>query len=151
MILGDCTFYGNLNFIRDAVINNTGATVFGNYVDDPHRFGVVEFDAGNNVVSIEEKPTYPKSNYAVIGIYVYDNEVVEIAKNIKPSKRGELEITDINKEYLKKQKLEIKLFGRGVAWLDTGTPRALLDASSFIGAIEDRQGLKVTCIEELPI
>ena len=149
MILGDNIFYGNLNFVRDAVNNNDGATVFGYHVEDPKRFGVVEFDENNNVISIEEKPENPKSNYAVVGLYVYDNEVVKISKNLKPSPRGELEITDVNKEYLKRNKLSVKLFGRGVAWLDTGTPRALLDASSFIGALEDRQGLKVACIEEV--
>ena len=149
MILGDNIFYGNLNFVRDAVNNNDGATVFGYHVEDPKRFGVVEFDANKNVISIEEKPEKPRSNYAVVGLYVYDNEVVEISKNLKPSPRGELEITDVNKEYLKRNKLSVKLFGRGVAWLDTGTPRALLDASSFIGALEDRQGLKVACIEEV--
>ena len=149
MILGDNIFYGNLNFIRKAIRNNSGATVFGYYVDEPHWFGVVEFDQEGRVLSIEEKPSKPKSNYAVVGLYIYNNEVINIAKNIKLSARGELEITDVNKEYLKNNKLTVKLFGRGVAWLDTGTPRALLDASSFIGAIEDRQGLKVACIEEV--
>jgi len=149
MILGDNIFYGNLNFIRKAIRNNSGATVFGYYVDEPDRFGVVEFDQEGKVLSIEEKPSKPKSNYAVVGLYIYNNEVINIAKNIKLSARGELEITDVNKEYLKNNKLTVKLFGRGVAWLDTGTPRALLDASSFIGAIEDRQGLKVACIEEV--
>jgi glucose-1-phosphate thymidylyltransferase len=149
MILGDNIFYGNLNFVREAVLHNTGATVFGYHVDNPKSFGVVEFDEDNNVVSIEEKPEKPKSNYAVVGLYVYNNIVIEIAKNLKPSARGELEITDINKEYLTRNKLSVKLFGRGVAWLDTGTPRALLDASSFIGSLEDRQGLKVACIEEV--
>jgi len=149
MILGDNIFYGNLNFIREAVKNNTGATVFGYYVENPKRFGVVEFNSKGKVLSIEEKPQNPKSNYAVVGLYIYNNEVVEIARNIKPSARGELEITDVNKEYLRRNSLSVKLFGRGIAWLDTGTPRALLDASSFIGAIEDRQGLKVACIEEV--
>ena len=149
MILGDNIFYGKLDFIRNAVENNFGATIFGYYVDNPKRFGVVEFDKNNNVVSIEEKPKKPKSNYAVVGLYIYDNDVVEIAKNIKPSLRGELEITDVNKEYLKRGKLSVELFGRGVAWLDTGTPKALLEASSFIGALEGRQGLKVACIEEV--
>ncbi|MCD4819039.1 MAG: glucose-1-phosphate thymidylyltransferase RfbA [Candidatus Cloacimonetes bacterium] len=149
MILGDNIFYGNLNFVRDAVQNNIGATVFGYHVENPKSFGVVEFDDESNVVSIEEKPDNPKSNYAVVGLYVYNNEIVEIAENLKPSARGELEITDVNKEYLKRNKLYVKLFGRGVAWLDTGTPRTLLDASSFFGALEDRQGLKVACIEEV--
>lgn len=149
MILGDNIFYGNMDFIRNAIKTNNGATVFGYYVDEPNRYGVVEFDDNNNVVSIEEKPQNPRSNYAVVGLYVYDNDVVHIAKNIKPSARGELEITDVNKEYLKKGKLNVELFGRGVAWLDTGTPKSLLDASTFIGALEDRQGLKVGCIEEV--
>ncbi len=149
MILGDNIFYGNLNFVRIALKNNSGATIFGYHVDNPKRFGVVEFDKDGLVLSIEEKPSKPKSNYAVVGLYVYDNDVVEIAKDLKPSDRGELEITDLNKEYLKRNKLSVELFGRGVAWLDTGNPRALLDASSFIGALEDRQGLKVACIEEV--
>jgi len=149
MILGDNIFYGKLDFVRNAVKNNSGATVFGYHVEDPKRFGVIEFDDNNNVLSIEEKPEKPRSNYAVVGLYVYNNEVVEISKNLKPSARGEIEITDVNKEYLKRNKLSVKLFGRGVAWLDTGTPRALLEASSFIGALEDRQGLKVACIEEV--
>lgn len=149
MILGDNIFYGKLDFVRKAVQNNTGATVFGYHVEDPKRFGVVEFDKNRNVLSIEEKPTNPRSNYAVVGLYVYNNEVVEIANNLEPSARGELEITDLNIEYLKRDKLSVELFGRGVAWLDTGTPRALLAASSFIGALEDRQGLKVACIEEV--
>jgi len=149
MILGDNIFYGKLDFVRNAIQNNKGATVFGYHVEDPQRFGVVEFDQKYNVMSIEEKPQNPRSNYAVVGLYVYNNEVVEIAKNLKPSARGEIEITDVNKEYLKRDKLSVELFGRGVAWLDTGTPRALLDASSFIGALEDRQGLKVACIEEV--
>ena len=149
MILGDNIFYGKLDFIRTAVKENTGATVFGYHVTDPKRYGVVEFDDNGKVLSIEEKPKEPKSNYAVVGLYVYDNDVVEIAKNIEPSARGELEITDVNKEYLKKNKLKVELFGRGIAWLDTGTPKSLLDASSFIGAIEDRQGLKVGCVEEV--
>lgn len=149
MILGDNIFYGKLDFIRKAVQNNNGATVFGYYVNDPRRYGVVEFDDYKNVISIEEKPKHPRSNYAVVGLYVYDNNVVDIAKNIEPSARGELEITDVNKEYLRRGKLNVELFGRGVAWLDTGTPKSLLEASSFIGALEDRQGLKVGCLEEV--
>ena len=149
MILGDNIFYGNLDFVRNAIKTNHGATVFGYYVDDPCRFGVVEFNYDGNVLSIEEKPKKPKSNYAVVGLYVYNNDVIKIAKSITPSKRGELEITDVNKVYLQRNQLSVKLFGRGIAWLDTGTPRALLDASSFIGAIEDRQGLKVACVEEV--
>ena len=149
MILGDNIFYGKLDFVRKAVKENKGATVFGYYVNDPKRYGVVEFDDNRKVVSIEEKPKEPKSNYAVVGLYIYNNDVIEIAENLKPSARGELEITDVNKEYLMRNKLDVKLFGRGVAWLDTGTPKSLLEASSFIGAIEDRQGLKVACIEEI--
>ena len=149
MILGDNIFYGKLDFVRKAVKENKGATVFGYYVNDPKRYGVVEFDDNRKVVSIEEKPKEPKSNYAVVGLYIYNNDVIEIAENLKPSARGELEITDVNKEYLMRNKLDVKLFGRGVAWLDTGTPDALLEASTFIGAIEKRQGLKVACIEEI--
>ena len=149
MILGDNIFYGKLDFVRKAIANNMGATVFGYYVNDPRRYGVIEFEDDKNVISIEEKPKNPKSNYAVVGLYVYDNNVVDIAKNIEPSARGELEITDVNKEYLRRGKLNVELFGRGVAWLDTGTPKSLLEASSFIGALEDRQGLKVGCLEEV--
>lgn len=149
MILGDNLFYGKLDFIREAIQLNNGATVFGYYVNDPKRYGVVEFDENKKAISIEEKPINPKSNYAVVGLYVYDNEVVEIAKNLKPSARGELEITDVNIEYLKRGKLNVNLFGRGIAWLDTGTPQSLLEASTFIGAVENRQGLKVGCIEEI--
>jgi glucose-1-phosphate thymidylyltransferase len=149
MILGDNIFYGKLDFIRKAVKDNIGATVFGYHVTDPNRYGVVEFNGNGEVLSIEEKPDNPKSNYAVVGLYVYDNNVVEIAKNIKPSVRGELEITDVNKEYLKRRKLKVELFGRGIAWLDTGTPQSLLEASTFIGAVEHRQGLKIACIEEI--
>ena len=149
MILGDNIFYGKLDFIRNAVQENTGATVFGYYVNDPERYGVVEFNGNGKVLSIEEKPDNPKSNYAVVGLYVYDNDVIEIAKNLKPSARGELEITDVNKEYLKRKKLKVELFGRGIAWLDTGTPQSLLEASTFIGAVEHRQGLKIACIEEI--
>ncbi len=149
LILGDNIFYGKLDFIRNAVKANTNATVFGYHVKSPQRYGVVEFDRKGRVLSIEEKPNKPKSNYAVVGLYVYDNEVVNISKNLKPSARGELEITDANKEYLKRGKLKVELFGRGVAWLDTGTPQSLMEATSFIGAIENRQGLKVACLEEV--
>ena len=150
LILGDNIFYGKLNFFYDAVANNEdGATIFAYKVNDPERYGIVEFDENFRAVSIEEKPENPKSDYAVPGLYVYDNEVVEISKNLTPSARGELEITDVNKTYLKKGKLKVQVIGRGVAWLDTGTPEALLKASNFFGVIEDRQGLKVACIEEI--
>lgn len=149
LILGDNIFYGKLDFLREALNTNKGATIFGYYVNDPQRYGVVEFDENGKVISLEEKPVHPKSNYAVVGLYVYNNDVIEISENLKPSKRGELEITDVNIEYLKRNQLDIKVIGRGIAWLDTGTPQALLDVSSFIGAIEKRQGLKVACIEEV--
>jgi len=149
LILGDNIFYGKLDFLREAVKTNNGATVFGYHVNDPQRYGVVEFDAQGKVISIEEKPVSPKSNYAVVGLYVYDNEVISIAKNLEPSARGELEITDVNLEYLRRGKLKVEVFGRGIAWLDTGTPRALLEAAMFIGAVEDRQDLKIACIEEI--
>ena len=147
LILGDNIFYGKMDFIRQAIVNNNGATVFGYYVNDPQRYGVVEFDNEGNVVSLEEKPLKPNSNYAVVGLYVYNNSVVDYVKELKPSARGELEITDLNKIYLKENKLRVEIIGRGIAWLDTGTPQALLDVSTFIGAIEKRQGLKVACIE----
>lgn len=149
LILGDNIFYGKMDFIRQAIVNNNGATVFGYYVNDPQRYGVVEFDNDGNVVSLEEKPLKPNSNYAVVGLYVYDNSVIDYVKELKPSARGELEITDLNKIYLKENKLKVEIIGRGIAWLDTGTPQALLDVSTFIGAIEKRQGLKVACIEEV--
>jgi glucose-1-phosphate thymidylyltransferase len=154
LILGDNIFYGKLDFLYRAVKNHisspfSGATVFGYQVNDPERYGIVEFDKDGNVLSIEEKPAKPKSNYAVPGLYVYDNDVVSIAKSLKPSARGELEITDVNKKYLQSHKLKVEKIGRGVAWLDTGTPEALLQASNFFGVIEDRQGLKVACLEEI--
>lgn len=149
LILGDNIFYGKLDFIYNAIKNNEGATVFGYQVTDPQRYGIVEFDENGKAISLEEKPKNPKSNYAVPGFYVYDNEVVNISKNLKPSARGELEITDVNIEYLKRGKLKVEKIGRGVAWLDTGTPESLLQASNFFGVIEDRQGLKVACIEEI--
>ena len=154
LILGDNIFYGHgfVDLIKKAigdVKTQGGATVFGYYVNDPERYGVVEFDEDNNVLSIEEKPENPKSSYAVTGLYFYDNEVVEIAKNIKPSWRGELEITDVNKEYLEAGKLRVELVGRGYAWLDTGTHESLLEADEFIATIETRQGLKIACIEEI--
>ena len=151
MILGDNIFYG-YNFrtiLEDAAQLEDGAVVFGYYVNDPERYGVVEFDDTGKVISIEEKPGQPKSNYAVTGLYFYSNDVVEKAKNLKPSKRGELEITDLNRLYLNEERLNVKLLGRGFAWLDTGTHDSLLQASNFIATIEQRQGLKVSCIEEI--
>ncbi|MFA3784151.1 glucose-1-phosphate thymidylyltransferase RfbA [Melioribacteraceae bacterium 4301-Me] len=150
LILGDNIFYGKLDFFYKAVSSNKkGATIFAYQVKDPQRYGVVEFDKNGKAVSIEEKPKKPKSNYAVPGLYVYDNKVIEIAKTLKPSERGELEITDVNKYYLERNELYVERIGRGVAWLDTGTPEALLQASNFFGVIEDRQGTKVACIEEI--
>lgn len=149
LILGDNIFYGNLEFIYRAIQKNYGATIFGYRVNDPERYGIVEFDGTGKAISIEEKPKNPKSDFAVPGLYIYNNDVVNIAKNIKPSLRGELEITDVNNEYLKKGILNVEKIGRGVAWLDTGTPESLLQASNFFGVIEDRQGLKVACLEEI--
>jgi glucose-1-phosphate thymidylyltransferase len=154
LVLGDNIFYGHgfTNLLRKAcndVKTKGGATIFGYYVNDPERYGVVEFDEKGNALSIEEKPKMPKSRYAITGLYFYGNDVVEISKNIKPSKRGELEITDVNKEYLKGRKLRVELMGRGYAWLDTGTHESLLEAGEFIATIEKRQGLKIACIEEI--
>ena len=154
LVLGDNIFYGHglttmlANSIAN-VKNDNKATVFGYYVKDPERYGVAEFDANGNVLSIEEKPDVPKSHYAVVGLYFYPNNVVEIAKQIKPSKRGELEITTVNQKYLERGDLKVELMGRGYAWLDTGTHESLLEASNFIQTIENRQGLKVACIEEI--
>lgn len=149
LILGDNIFYGYLDFFYKALANNKGATIFGYRVHDPERYGIIEFDETGRALSIEEKPKKPKSQFAVPGLYIYNNEVCEIAKNLKPSTRGELEITDVNREYLKRGELQVVHIGRGVAWLDTGTPEALLKASNFFGVIEDRQGLKVGCVEEI--
>ena len=151
LILGDNIFYGHglTELLEKTVKKKRGATVFGYYVNDPERFGVVEFDSKKLVINIMEKPKEPKSNYAVTGLYFYDKRVIEIAKTIKPSSRGELEITDINKEYLKMGELEVELLGRGYAWLDTGTHESLLEAAQFIETIEKRQSLKVACLEEI--
>ncbi len=151
LILGDNIFYGHglTGKLKNAVKKNIGATIFGYHVSNPEDFGIVEFDKSGKVISIEEKPKNPKSSYAVPGIYFYDNSVVEIAKNVKPSSRGELEITSVNEEYLKRGLLNVELFGRGTAWLDTGTHKTLLAAANFVEAIQTRQGLYVACIEEI--
>lgn len=154
LVLGDNIFYGHgfptmlRNAVKDAAENNL-ATVFGYWVNDPERYGVAEFDNDGKVISIEEKPKEPKSNYAVVGLYFYPNKVVEVAKNIKPSARGELEITTVNQEFLKDEQLKVQLFGRGFAWLDTGTFDSLAEASTFIEVLEKRQGLKISCLEEI--
>jgi glucose-1-phosphate thymidylyltransferase len=149
LVLGDNIFYGDLTFFYEGIQKNVGATIFGYQVNDPERYGIVEFDKDGNALSIEEKPKNPKSHYAVPGLYIFNNDVINISKNLKPSARGELEITDVNKVYLQKGELHVEKIGRGIAWLDTGTPEALLQASNFFGVIEDRQGLKVACIEEI--
>ena len=153
LVLGDNIFYGSgfSGMLKNAKknISNGKSTVFGYYVKDPERFGVAEFDNKGNVISIEEKPENPKSNYAVVGLYFYTNEVIQIAKNVKPSHRGELEITSVNQEYLKQDNLKVELLGRGFAWLDTGTHDSLLEAGRFIESIEKRKGLKVACLEEI--
>ena len=151
LVLGDNVFYsrGFTKILKDAMENNEGATIFGYPVKDPRAFGVVEFDEERNVVSIEEKPEHPKSNYAVPGLYFYDNRVVEIAKNVKPSARGEIEITAVNNAYLELKELKVKLFDRGVAWLDTGSPSGMLQASQFVQTVQSVQGLYVSCIEEI--
>ena len=154
LVLGDNIFYGQglpemlKQAVKDAEVNQK-ATVFGYYVNDPERYGVAEFDKNGKVLSIEEKPANPKSNYAVVGLYFYPNKVVEVAKNIKPSARGELEITTVNQQFLKDEELKVQLFGRGFAWLDTGTHDSLSEASTFIEVLEKRQGLKVSCLEEI--
>ncbi len=151
LALGDNIFYG-YNFserLKTAANRKTGATIFGYHVSNPKEFGVVEFDSDGTVLSLEEKPQNPKSNYAVPGIYFYDNQVVEIAKNVKPSARGELEITSVNNEYLRRKELKVELLGRGMAWLDTGSHRSLLDAANFIEAVQTRQGQYIACLEEI--
>lgn len=149
LILGDNIFYGRLNFFRRALERENGACVFAYPVRDPERFGVVEFDKNQKVISLEEKPAEPKSNFAVPGLYVYDNKIVEYTKGLQPSARGELEITDLNKEYLKRGELNVEPLGRGIAWLDSGTPNSLLEASQYIATIEHQQSYKVACIEEV--
>ena len=151
LILGDNIFYGHdlQAILKKAVKLVKGGLIFGYFVRDPQRYGVVEFDENNNVIGIEEKPKKPKSNYAVPGLYFYDNQVVDIVKNIRPSQRGELEITDVNMHYLKNSGLKVELLGRGFAWLDTGTHESLQQAASYVQAIQERQGLKIACIEEI--
>lgn len=151
LVLGDNVFYGKefTKVLRDAIENNSGATIFGYPVSDPRAFGVVEFDKDFNVVSIEEKPEKPKSKYAVPGLYFYNNDVIEIAKNVKPSARGEIEITAVNNEYLRRGNLKVKLFNRGMAWLDTGSPAGMLQASQFVQTVQNVQGMYISCIEEI--
>ncbi len=151
MVLGDNIFYGNglSKLLKQAAVKKTGATVFGYYVDDPERFGIVEFDGNGKVISIEEKPEHPKSNYCVTGLYFYDSRVVEMAKKVKPSARGELEITDLNRMYLEEGNLDVITLGRGYAWLDTGTMDALAEATEFVRVIENRQGIKISAVEEI--
>ncbi len=151
LVLGDNIFYGHglSELVQRAASQQSGATVFGYYVKDPERYGVVELDAHNRAVGLEEKPRQPRSNYAVTGLYFYDNQVLDIAAGLKPSARGELEITDVNREYLRREQLRVEVMGRGYAWLDTGTHESLMQASNFIQIIEERQGLKVACPEEI--
>ena len=151
LILGDNVFYGQMlsQVLKEAMLKNEGATIFGYPVKDARSFGVVEFDKDGRVISLEEKPAHPKSNYAIPGLYFYDNDVIEIAKHIKPSKRGELEITEVNNEYLKRNKLYVTPMGRGMTWLDTGSPEGMLQASEFVKTIQERQGFYISCIEEI--
>ncbi|HJX25885.1 MAG TPA: glucose-1-phosphate thymidylyltransferase RfbA [Chthoniobacterales bacterium] len=149
LILGDNIFYGKLDFYREALALDRGACVFGYQVRDPERYGVVEFDANGKAISLEEKPRKPKSHFAVPGLYVYDGQVVDLCRTLRPSARGELEITDLNLLYLKRKELHVKLLSRGMAWLDTGTQTSLLEAGNYIATIEHRQGLKVACLEEV--
>jgi glucose-1-phosphate thymidylyltransferase len=151
LILGDNIFYGKLDFFREALAIESGACIFGYQVRDPERYGVVEFDEAGRAISLEEKPKQPKSHFAVPGLYVYDERVVDICKSLRPSARGELEITDLNLVYLKKNELHVRLLSRGMAWLDTGTQTSLLEASNYIATIEHRQGLKVACLEEVAL
>ncbi len=151
LILGDNLFYGKLDFLREALRTNTGGTIFGYPVQDPHRYGVVELAPDGTVLSIEEKPHHPRSPYAIPGLYVYTADVVDIARHLSPSPRGELEIVDIHRAYLAQGRLQVRLLGRGIAWLDTGTPEALVEASIFIHAIEKRQGTKIACLEEIAL
>jgi glucose-1-phosphate thymidylyltransferase len=151
LILGDNIFYGKLDFFREALALKKGACVFGYQVRDPQRYGVIEFDRNGRAISLEEKPKKPKTHFAVPGLYVYDSQVVDLCKSLKPSARGELEITDLNLLYLKKNELQVKLLSRGMAWLDTGTQTSLLEAGNYIATIEHRQGLKVACLEEVAL
>ncbi len=151
LILGDNIFYGKLDFYRDALAIDRGACIFGYQVRDPQRYGVVEFDADGKAISLEEKPKQPKSHFAVPGLYVYDERVVDLCRTLRPSARGELEITDLNLLYLKKKQLHVKLLSRGMAWLDTGTQTSLLEAGNYIATIEHRQGLKIACLEEVAL
>jgi len=151
LILGDNIFYGKLDFFREALAIKSGACIFGYQVRDPERYGVVEFDRNGRAISLEEKPKHPKTHFAVPGLYVYDDQVVDLSKTLRPSARGELEITDLNLLYLKKNKLHVKLLSRGMAWLDTGTQTSLLEAGNYIATIEHRQGLKVACLEEVAL
>ena len=151
LILGDNLFHGKLDFLRNAIKTNDGGTIFGYEVNDPERYGVVEFDHAGNVLSIEEKPLTPKSNYAIPGLYIFNSDVVSIAKAVKPSTRGELEITDVHNVYQRLGKLKVSKMGRGLTWLDTGTPESMLEASQFIHIVETRQSLKVACLEEIAL